>query len=133
MATINKFEELECWQFARELSKQVYEITLQLPLNKDYSLRDQIRSSSGSVMDNIAEGFDRGGNKEFRQFLSIAKASCAEVRSQLYRCKDQEYISPEVFDELYAKAERIGKAITGLMKYLSATEIKGNKYKTQQP
>jgi four helix bundle protein len=83
MTKISNFEDLQIWQNARELSKVVYEITKTEPFNKDYRFRDQVRASAGSVMDNIAEGFEREGNKEFLQFLSIAKGSCGETRSQL--------------------------------------------------
>ena len=85
---IERFEDLEIWQEARELCKYIFFITSSDPFNKDYKFRDQIRASSGSIMDNIAEGFERGGNKEFGQFLFIAKGSCAEVRSQSYRAFD---------------------------------------------
>ncbi len=85
---IDKFEDLEIWQEARELCRYVFKLTSTGLFNKDYKFRDQIRSSSGSVMDNIAEGFERGGNKEFAQFLSIAKGSCGETRSQSYRALD---------------------------------------------
>ena len=84
---IERFEDLEIWQDARELCKYVYKTTIKEPFCHDYKLRDQIRASSGSIMDNIAEGFERDGNKEFVQFLSVSKGSCGECRSQSYRCK----------------------------------------------
>jgi four helix bundle protein len=90
--TIKRFEDLEIWQEARELSKYVFKLSSLEPFKSDYKFRDQMRASSGSTMDNIAEGFCRGGNKEFYQFLSISRGSCGEVRSQSYRAYDYEYI-----------------------------------------
>lgn len=97
---IKRFEDLEIWKEARELCKIVFEITSQAPFCNDFKLRDQIRGSSGSAMDNIAEGFDRGGNREFGQFLSMSKGSTGEARSQSYRAYDNKYITDEKFNEL---------------------------------
>lgn len=85
MATIKSFEEIEAWQTARSLSKEIFGLTNFGSFSKDYGLRDQINRATGSIMDNIAEGFERGGSKEFIQFLAIAKGSAGEVRSQLHR------------------------------------------------
>jgi len=93
MATFKKFEDITAWQKARELTRLVYEITKNGNFSKDFSLRDQIRRASVSIMSNIAEGFDRGGRKEFIQYLSIAKGSVGEVKSQLYTALDQKYIA----------------------------------------
>ena len=97
---IERFEDLEIWQEARDLCKFVFSITLSDAFKKDFKFRDQIRASSGSIMDNIAEGFERGGNKEFIQFLYIAKGSCGETRSQSYRAFDFQYLSNEEYPGL---------------------------------
>jgi len=120
-----KFEEIEAWKLARELCKIVRILTEKGAFSKDWTLRYQIRSSSGSVMDCIAEGHGRGNNNEFKYFLGIAKGSCDETRSQGYRALDYEYISQIEFDELSSIANRTGAAIHGLIEYLNRTEIKG--------
>ncbi len=129
MVKISSFEDLEIWQNARELSKVVYEITKTEPFNKDYIFRDQARASAGSVMDNIAEGFEREGNKEFLQFLSIAKGSCGETRSQLYRAFDFRYIPKDILDNLIEKTKHLSKQISNFMSYLRKSNYKGSKYK----
>jgi len=131
MAKIEKFEDLEVWQVARELCKIVYSLTKKDPFCKDFELVRQIRKSSGSIMDNIAEGYERDGNKEFIQFLSISKGSCGEVRSQSYRALDQSYISKEKFEEMYNKASSISKMLSGFINYLRKSEINGIKYKNR--
>lgn len=129
MATIKSFEEIEAWQLARSLCSDVHKITLQGSFVKDFELRNQINRSSGSVMDNIAEGFERGGNKEFVHFLSIAKGSCGEVRSQLYRAFDRNYINNFEFDSLKEKCIVVSKKISGLSKYLQSSNLKGYKFR----
>ena len=129
MATITKFEDLEIWQLARQQAIAIFNLFNKAPLNRDFDLRNQINASSGSVMDNIAEGFDRSGTKEFISFLIIAKASNAETRSQLYRTMDRNYISPETFAELKEKNEFLGNKIMAFLKYLKASEFKGQRYR----
>jgi four helix bundle protein len=125
---IKRFEELEIWQEARDLCKYVFKVTSQEPFAKDFRFRDQIRASAGSSMDNIAEGFNRGGNKEFYQFLSISRGSCGEVRSQSYRASDWEYISSDQLNELLEKTERLSRKTINLMNHLKTSSNKGSKY-----
>lgn len=131
MAEIKKFEDIAAWQKARILSKAIYERSNLKPFNSDFDLKSQIRRSSGSVMDNIAEGFERGGRLEFIQFLSISKASSAEVRSQLYRALDQNYITKQDFNELYTLSEEISKMLSSFISYLNKTEVMGEKFKNR--
>lgn len=131
MSTFERFEDIKAWQLARELCKQINELTQYAAFSKDFKLVGQIKGSSGSVMDNIAEGFERGGNKEFVQFLSISKGSAGEVKSQLYRVLDNKYITPEEFDKTYKEADEISKMIGGLMTYLNKSVIKGPKFKRE--
>ena len=129
MATFNRFEDIIAWQKARILCKLIHEFTLKEPFFRDFKLVSQIKGSSGSAMDNIAEGFERGGNKEFSQFLSISKGSAGEIRSQLYRAFDNRYISEKEFQEAYDLADEVGKLTGALMNHLRASELKGNKFK----
>jgi four helix bundle protein len=114
MSRIEKFEDFIAWQKARALTAEVYQITGQGKFAKDFGLRDQIRRASVSVMSNIAEGFERGRASEFHQFLSVAKASCAEVRSQLYVSLDAGYVTAEEFEHLMKIAVELGRIIGGL-------------------
>ncbi len=128
MATYKRFEDLPVWQKARVLAKQADALIYGTRIQYNFKLKDQMSSSSGSVMDNIAEGFERGGNKEFISFLSISKGSCGEFRSQLYRCVDCEYINQEIFETLKRDAEVISSELEGLMNYLNHSEQKGHKF-----
>lgn len=128
MATFHRFEELEIWQEARRLSLKIFKLTDQGPASKDYKFRDQIRSSAGSVMDNIAEGFERSSQFEFVNFLGISKGSSGEVRSQLYRGIDQNYFSPDT-NEFIKEYDELASKISGFMKYLNQSEIRGQKFK----
>ena len=132
MATIRRFEDLEVWQLARKFAAKIYELTLLGKYSKEYKLKDQIKDSSGSVMDNIAEGFGRESRLEFINFLSIAKGSLNETKSQLYRSLDYGLITNEIFDKYYQEAEIIAAKIAAFMIYLNQTLIKGQKFKDRK-
>ncbi len=129
MATYKRFEDLPIWQEARDFSKKVFWASKEGEFSKEFRLCSQIRASSGSIMDNIAEGFERDGNGEFKQYLYIAKGSCGETRSQLYRAFDYGYLDEDVFEKLKFQSEEISKSISSFIEYLQSTEIKGLKYK----
>src|SRR5258706_15175932 len=129
MAKIERFEDLMIWQKARELSRLVCGASRNGAFAKDFGLRDQIRSASISIMSNVAEGFERGGDKEFLQFLSIAKGSCGEVRAQLYVALDLEYISSAQFDVLAQAATEVSQLLSGFMKYLRESTLRGSRYR----
>ena len=122
MATIKRFEDLEIWQTARMLSKKVFLLSDVTPFSKDFKFRDQIRDSSGSVMDNIAEGFERDGKKEFLQFLYIAKGSCGETRSQVHRIYDAGHITPENYQDLIRDCLSLSSRIAGFINYLAKSD-----------
>ena len=125
---VTRFEDLEVWKLARDLYRIVFHLTSKDPFFHDFRFRDQIRSSSGSVSDNIAEGFERGGNKEFIQFLSVAKGSCGEARNQSYRAFDSNYISQDNLDDLLERTNNISGKLTNLIKSLKESDNKGIKY-----
>jgi four helix bundle protein len=113
-----RFEELPCWQDARELSRVVFELTRQEAFSRDFSFKDQIWRAAGSVMDNIAEGFDDGSPNEFVRFLGYAQRSASEIQSQLYRALDCGYISRGQFESVYKAAASCRKQIKGFRRYL---------------
>lgn len=131
MATFKKFEEIECWKKARELTRRVYGVSSEAGFARDFGLKDQIRRASVSIMSNIAEGYDRSGTGEFVHFLATAKGSAAEVRCQLYVASDQGYIDDKTFGELSDLAAETSRMVAGLMKYLRQSAFRGTKYKTQ--
>jgi len=128
MAAIKRFEDLEIWKEARRLAKEIHLISVETELKNDFRLKSQVKSASGSVMDNIAEGFERDGNLEFRQFLSIAKGSAGEARSQLYRLYDCNYISAENLDILVGDYENLSGKISNFISYLNKKDFKGIKF-----
>ena len=116
---IERFEDIESWKLARELTNDIYKSTKKDKFNKDYGLKDQIQRASASIMANIAEGFDSGSDKQFINFLNYAYRSASEVQSFLYVALDQQYISDNDFNYLFSKSKEIKKLIGGLIKYLS--------------
>ncbi len=129
MTKIERFEDINSWKLAREATKIIYDLSSQGKFAKDFTLINQIRRSSISVMSNIAEGFERGGDKEFINFLSIAKGSCGEARSQLYIALDQNYIVQPQFDLAYNKLNETGNLIGGFMNYLKQSDLRGSKFR----
>lgn len=126
MTSIKKFEDINAWQRARELTNDIYQVTDKSEFSNDFTLRNQIKKASTSIMLNIAEGFARKTDKEFNQFLAYAHGSCAEVQSALYVALDQNYISQETFDKLYTKTEEVSKMIMNFSNYLSKNLNKKN-------
>lgn len=131
MATIQNFEDLKVWQKSRNLCQEIFDMITNGSLSKDFALIDQVNSSSGSVMDNIAEGFGRMGNKEFINFLTYSYGSALECKSQLYRAFDRKYITAEKSDELFALIEEIKKMINALIVYLGKSDFRGQKFKNK--
>jgi four helix bundle protein len=132
MARIERFEDIEAWKKGRELRKAIYTCSRHDAFGTDFALRDQIRRAAISITSNIAEGFERGGNKEFMQILAHSKGSCGEVRDQLYAALDEQYISADQFESLCRQAVEISRMISGLMRYLKQSEMKGAKFKTDE-
>jgi four helix bundle protein len=128
MATITHFEDIECWKKGRELARRVYQLSEVGKFARDFGFRDQIRRAAVSIPSNIAEGFERDGNKEFRQYLYIAKGSAGEFRSQLYTALDSGYIDEPVFDELTSMALQAIRLIDGFIRYLDQSDLKGRKF-----
>lgn len=131
MPTIQKFEDVEVWKKARILASKVYPLTYKEPISSDFRIKDQMRGSVGSFMDNITEGFERVSKLEFINSLTISKGETGELKSQLYRYLNNKYISQEIFDDLYLLADEITKMLTGLINYLNKSKIKGQKFKNR--
>ncbi len=125
MGKIERFKEIIAWQKARALSKAIYEATQQGKFARDFGLASQIQRAAVSIMSNIAEGFERSGSGERLQFVSTAKASCAEVRSQLYTALDVGYLSQEQFDRLFAQAEEVARVVGKLRVALAKVRHEG--------
>ena len=129
MPRIERFEEIEAWKKARELTKAIYKVSAKGDFARDFGLRDQIRRASISILSNIAEGFERGGDKEFKQFLAMAKGSVGEVKAQLYLALDVGLLTMEQFQQLFDLANETGRLIGGFMRYLAGSNHKGTKFK----
>ena len=129
MAKIERFEDIEAWKLARETAKIIYDFSAKEEFCRDFALVNQIRRASISILSNIAEGFERDGDKEFIQFLSIAKGSSGEVRAQLYVALDQNYINEKEFNHLAEKLMEINRMLSGLIKYLRQSELRGSKFR----
>jgi four helix bundle protein len=128
MSKIEKFEDVVAWQKARELTKEIYGQTKIGAFAKDFGLKVQIQRASVSIKSNVAEGFDRGGDKELLQFLSMSKGSCAEVKSHWYAALDQQYLAPTQFTLLYHQAGEVGRVLSGLVGYLRQSGLRGQKF-----
>lgn len=129
MARIERFEDIEAWKCSREIVNLVYEMSRNDRFARDFALVNQIRRAAISILSNIAEGFERNGDKEFVQFLSIAKGSCGEVRTQLYVALDQEYIDAVSFTKVEDKLVQTSRMLSGLVNYLKQSELKGSKFR----
>ena len=128
MEKINRFEDLEVWNYARKVANLIYDITSIGKFSQDYGLRDQIRRAAVSVFSNIAEGFERDNNKEFIQYLTIAKGSCGEVRAQLTFAVDRQYITIKEFEIIKEKLLETSRQLSGFIKYLRTSDLRGRKH-----
>ena len=133
MSTFRRFEEIEAWKKARELTKEIYRSTESGRFSRDFGLKDQIRRAAVSAMSNIAEGFERGGNREFVQFLSVTKGSLGEVRSLLWVAFDQQYLDQGAFEAVTVMASSTARRIAALITYLMRSNRKGFKFTGQKP
>jgi four helix bundle protein len=133
MATIERFEDIEVWKRARLLTRKVYAVSRAGAFSRDFGLKDQMRRASVSSMSNIAEGFERDGTQEFIHFLTIAKGSSGEVRSQIYVALDEGYITEDQFQELYQDAEAVSRMTAAFIAYLQRAQWRGNKYRKTSP
>jgi four helix bundle protein len=131
MARIDRFEDLEIWKLAKDIANRIYDVTAVGQFSHDYVLRDQVRRAAVSLFSNIAEGFERNGNKEFLQFLSIAKASCGEVRAQMIFACDRCYISEDELHTMTNDLRSLSNQIGGFCKYLRQSELKGSKFNSK--
>jgi len=129
MATVHRFEDLEIWQLARKLYQKISKLAGKIKQNHDYRFADQMKSAAGSIMDNIAEGFERNSRLEFLNSLSISKGGSGELKSQLYRAIDDIYLNKIEFEELYEDTDKVSKKIANFVKYLNSSKIKGLKFK----
>ena len=129
MTKIRRFEDLEVWREARQLTKEIYQTSSVGEFARDFQLRDQIRRSRISVMSNIAEGFERDGNREFLHFLAVAKGSCGELRSQLLVALDPGYLVPDQFQCLLEAATKLSRLRAVFMEHLRRSGFRGRKYK----
>jgi four helix bundle protein len=130
MAKVQCFEDLETWQMGRDLVRQIYTVTRKGDFARDFALREQVRRAGLSICSNIAEGFERNGDREFVQFLSQAKGSCGEVRSQLYHALDETYLSESEFAGLKQQCVALSSKLSRLISYLRTSDLKGVKYKS---
>ena len=128
MPKIVRFEDIDAWKKARELARNIYEITSNRELARDFALKNQLQRSAISIMANIAEGFERDGNKEFRQFLAMAKGSVGEVKAQLYVALDAKLINQACFAQNMAIADETSRLLAGFLRYLKASDHKGSKF-----
>ncbi|HPD16060.1 MAG TPA: four helix bundle protein [Planctomycetota bacterium] len=129
MGKIERFEDLEAWKKARELASMICQLTSVGGFGRDFGLRDQIRRAAVSVMSNIAEGFERGGDREFLQFLAVAKGSCGELRSQLYAALDQGCLTQTDFAAAAGMATEASRMLFGFMKYLRQSPSRRRSYR----
>jgi four helix bundle protein len=129
MKKITKFEDIESWQSARRLTHEIYSVTSCGGFVRDFGLKDQIRRASVSILSNIAEGFERGNDKEFAYFLALAKGSSGEVRAQLYVALDQGYLPLDTFNRLSSSVTQIGELLAGFIRYLNRSTLRGNRYR----
>ena len=132
MATVHRFEDLEIWQLARRLYQKISKLVEKIKHNHDYRFADQMKAAAGSIMDNIAEGFERNSRLEFLNSLSISKGESGELKSQLYRAIDDDYLNKIEFDELYEDTDKVSKKIANFVKYLNTSKIKGLKFKDRE-
>jgi len=129
MATVHRFEDLEIWQLAGTLYRKISKLAEKIRRNHDYRFADQMKAAAGSIMDNIAEGFERNSRLEFINSLSISKSESGELKSQLYRATDDSYLNAMEFEELYEEIDKVSKKIANFVKYLNSSRVRGLKFK----